>query len=73
MHLESLLPQTVHIPTDGEPQRIHFAQGETIHTENSYKFTDAALQSLLTRAGFTPTRTFHDPSQTFALTLAHTL
>ncbi|MGA7158840.1 MAG: L-histidine N(alpha)-methyltransferase [Acidobacteriaceae bacterium] len=78
MHLESLIPQTVHIPpadadSAGGPMRIRFAQGETIHTENSYKFTNASLQNLLTRSGFTPTRIFHDPNQTFALTLAHTL
>jgi len=69
MHLESLIPQTVHIAG----QRIPFAQFETIHTESSYKFTDEALTHLLTRAGFTPTRTFHDPTRSFALTLAHTL
>jgi uncharacterized SAM-dependent methyltransferase len=73
MHLESLIPQTVQIPTEGQPHRIPFAVGETIHTENSYKFTDAALDTLLTRSGFTPTRTFHDPTRSFALTLAHTL
>ncbi len=69
MHLESLTPQAIHIAG----HRIHFAPGETIHTENSYKFTDAALEALLTRSGFTPTRTFHDPTLSFALTLAHTL
>jgi uncharacterized SAM-dependent methyltransferase len=69
MHLESLLPQTVQIAG----HRIHFDQGDTLHTENSYKFTDAALEALLTRSGFTPTRTFHDPTRSFALTLAHTL
>ena len=68
MHLESLAPQTIHI----EGQSFHFNQGETIHTENSYKFTDEALETLLTRSGFTPTRTFHDPTHSFALTLAHT-
>jgi uncharacterized SAM-dependent methyltransferase len=69
MHLESLIPQTVQIGG----HRIHFTEGETIHTENSYKFTDEALATLLTRSGFTPTRTFHDPTRSFALTLVHTL
>ena len=69
MHLESLVPQTVHVAG----HRIHFDQGATIHTENSYKFTDAALEAQLTRSGFTPTCTFHDPTRSFALTLAHTL
>lgn len=35
MHLVSLEAQTVHI--DGED--IHFEKGETIHTENSYKYS----------------------------------
>jgi uncharacterized SAM-dependent methyltransferase len=69
MHLESLIPQAVHI----SGHRIQFFEGETIHTENSYKFTGEALDTLLTRSGFTPTRTFHDPTRSFALTLAHTL
>ena len=69
MHLESLVPQTVHIAG----HRIHFDQGDTIHTENSYKFTDAALEAQLARSGFTPTCTFHDSTRSFALTLAHTL
>jgi L-histidine Nalpha-methyltransferase len=73
MHLESLRSQTVTIPTNDEIHHIAFEQGETIHTENSYKFTPEALTTLLTTSGFTPTRTFHDPTQTFALTLAHTL
>ena len=73
MHLESLIPQTVHIPTNGQPQRIDFARGETIHTENSHKFTDQALDTLLASARFTPTRTFHDPARSFAVTLARAL
>ena len=72
MHLESLLPQTVTIPANsaGPAQTISFAQGETIHTENSYKFTTEALTQLLTSSGFTPTQTFHDPDHLYALTLA---
>jgi L-histidine N-alpha-methyltransferase len=77
MHLESLRPQTVTIPTGTQthgtqPHQIPFAKGETIHTENSYKFTSRALTTLLTNANFTPTRTYRDPTQSFALTLAHT-
>jgi L-histidine N-alpha-methyltransferase len=69
MHLECLLPQTVHIAG----QRITFARGETIHTENSHKFTDTALAALLASTGFAATRTFHDPNRSFAVTLAHTV
>jgi dimethylhistidine N-methyltransferase len=66
MHLESLAAQTVHIAGN----RITFAEGETIHTENSYKFTDAALRALLDDSGFAPARTFHDDGRCFAVTLA---
>jgi dimethylhistidine N-methyltransferase len=66
MHLESLADQTVHIAGNS----FHFRTGETIHTENSHKFTPAALETLLTSAGFTPTRAFHSPGDTFAVTLA---
>jgi L-histidine N-alpha-methyltransferase len=66
MHLESLVDQTVEIAG----KRIHFAEGETIHTENSHKFDAAALEALLTSACFTTTRTFFSPSKSFAVTLA---
>jgi len=66
MHLESLVTQTVHIAG----RSIPFAARETIHTENSYKFTHAALDALLTGACFTATKTFTDVAQTFAVTLA---
>jgi L-histidine N-alpha-methyltransferase len=66
MHLESLVEQTV--PLAGE--RIRFAAGETIHTENSYKFSDVALRSLLAGAGFETARTWHNAERRFAVTLA---
>jgi L-histidine Nalpha-methyltransferase len=69
MHLESLTPQTVHIAG----QRIHFAAGETIHTESSYKFTHLALEALLASADFAPAHTYHDPGRTYAVTLARAL
>jgi L-histidine Nalpha-methyltransferase len=66
MHLESLTAQTVHIAGEA----IAFAKGETIHTENSYKFTAASLAALLAAGGFTRTYTWHDPNCRFAVTLA---
>ncbi|WP_263377909.1 L-histidine N(alpha)-methyltransferase [Granulicella paludicola] len=66
MHLESLIAQTVHIA--GET--ISFAAGETIHTENSHKFTEASLQQLLGSADFSASRTFLSPTKSFAVTLA---
>ena len=66
MHLESDGAQTVHL--DGHA--VHFAKGETIHTENSYKFTAEVVLTLLARADFTPALTLQDPAGFFAVTLA---
>jgi L-histidine N-alpha-methyltransferase len=65
MHLESLIPQRV---TIGEKE-IAFEAGETIHTENSYKFTAERLDQLLSTAGFDIARTLHDENGQFAVVL----
>jgi L-histidine Nalpha-methyltransferase len=72
MHLESLRSHTVTLPANpaGPALTVHFAQGETIHTENSYKFTAAAISTLLAQSSFVPTHTWHDPATRFAVTLA---
>ncbi len=72
MHLKSLTPQQVIIPANSAGGRLnlYFAQGETIHTENSYKFTPATIAALLGDAAFRPTHTFIDPHNLFAVTLA---
>jgi L-histidine N-alpha-methyltransferase len=66
MHLESRVDQAVLIGNT----KIAFHAGETIHTENSYKFTRDSLAELFGSAGFEPTRTFTDAAETFAVTLA---
>jgi dimethylhistidine N-methyltransferase len=72
MHLESTCNQTVCIPENSAGPRLglRFAAGETIHTENSYKFTTASIAALLANSGFALTRTFADPQGLFAVTLA---
>jgi len=72
MHLESLIAQRVHIPANaaGPALTLEFAPGETIHTENSYKFTPTTVASLLTSASFTATNSWQDPHHLFAVTLA---
>ena len=67
MHLESLLPQSVHIAG----QRFAFAAGETIHTENSYKFTERGVRELLGEAGFGSPCWLYDGDKWFAVALAH--
>jgi L-histidine N-alpha-methyltransferase len=72
MHLESLTNQRVHIPVNvaGPALTLHFAPGETIHTENSYKFTPSTVAALLTSASFSATNSWQDPHHLFAVTLA---
>ena len=70
MHLVSTVEQTVTLPTE---LSLHFQPGESIHTENSYKFTPASIAALLSPAGFTPTHTFTDSENLFAVTLATAL
>jgi dimethylhistidine N-methyltransferase len=68
MHIESRAPQSVRIPA--LDLAIEFAPGETIHTENSYKYRPGQVEALLTRAGFTPSLTLTDDQKCFAVCLA---
>jgi uncharacterized SAM-dependent methyltransferase len=68
MHLESTREQCVNIPA--AQLNVQFAALETIHTENSYKFTESTLGALLDDAGFMIEQTWTDPRQWYALTLA---
>ncbi|MEO8735383.1 MAG: L-histidine N(alpha)-methyltransferase [Edaphobacter sp.] len=72
MHLESLNRQHVYIPANSTGPALHleFAPGETIHTENSYKFTPASIEALLNAADFTIGQSWHDVHRLFAVTLA---
>jgi L-histidine N-alpha-methyltransferase len=69
MHLESRVSQTISIPAIDLD--VHFARGETIHTENSYKFSRGGAEDLLLASGFIPTATFIDRRNRFAVCLAH--
>jgi dimethylhistidine N-methyltransferase len=57
MHLEARRDVTVTWP-QGERR---FAEGERIHTENSYKYTEQRFLHLLERAGFGKCRVWTDP------------
>jgi dimethylhistidine N-methyltransferase len=63
MHLVSLERQAVRIGR----HRFAFDRGETIHTENSYKYSVAEFRALAARAGFKPRRTWIDRRGLFAL------
>jgi uncharacterized SAM-dependent methyltransferase len=64
MHLESLRAQRVRI--DSLDLDVTFAEGETIHTESSYKYSRDALAALASAAGFTVQQTWTDGGERFA-------
>jgi L-histidine N-alpha-methyltransferase len=68
MHLESTQEQDVSI--EDADLDIHFMPRETIHTENSYKFTDQGIRTLLNDAGFEIGGTWKDSRSWYTLTLA---
>ena len=68
MHLESTRAQRVSIAS--LELELSFAAGETIHTENSYKFTDRMILELLTSAGFALLEQWKDAQGWFGVYLA---
>jgi len=68
IYLESLRTQSVSLPV--LYLRVNFAEGERIHTENSYKYTLESAKSMLECSGFVPTHTWFDQRNWFALHLA---
>jgi dimethylhistidine N-methyltransferase len=63
MHLRARHDITVRWPGAAR----HFAQGERIHTENSYKFTRRGLVDLLAQTGFGEPTCWTDPAEQFLL------
>jgi uncharacterized SAM-dependent methyltransferase len=68
MHLESLLAHEVSIPS--LDLSLPFRRGETIHTENSYKFTAEGAEHLLAQTGFTVVNQWTDAHRWFGVFLA---
>lgn len=63
MHLVSQRAQIVSLLG----KRFAFRPGETIHTENSHKYTIAAFQNLARDAGWTPRRVWTDADDLFSV------
>lgn len=63
MHLVSLRPQRVHLAG----QAFDFIEGETIHTENSYKHAPGAVARLVAEAGWRLEAQWLAPQDAFAL------
>lgn len=72
MHLVSRITQEVHIPANsaGSALALTFARGESIHTENSYKFTVERICQMLKSSNFSLDHTWKDEQQLFAVNLA---
>ena len=49
---------------------MDFAAGERIHTESSYKLTDARVRTLFERAGFVPETRWTDEARLYGMHLA---
>lgn len=66
MHLEALRP--IAFAVSGRTFRMD--QGETIHTENSHKFSRRSSTTLLLAGGWTPRQRWLDSGERFSLILA---
>lgn len=67
MHLRSKRDQTLRF--GAAELEVSVAAGETIHTENSYKFTPERVAEMVTAAGWTLETTWTDDQQWFGLHL----
>ncbi|WCK56270.1 L-histidine N(alpha)-methyltransferase [Aneurinibacillus sp. Ricciae_BoGa-3] len=63
MHLISLTDQTVRVANEN----ISFTKGETIHTENSYKYSIMEFQDMVRNNGFFPEKVWIDPNNLFGV------
>ena len=63
MHLDSLCAQTVVVAG----RAFTFSEGESIHTENSYKYHADEFRHLATQAGFAPLQTWTDAAELFSV------
>jgi uncharacterized SAM-dependent methyltransferase len=63
MHWVSTCAQTVTI----RGETFHFAEGETLHTENSYKYTVEEFQALAARAGLAADAVWTDEERLFSV------
>ncbi|HET9228898.1 MAG TPA: L-histidine N(alpha)-methyltransferase, partial [Thermoanaerobaculia bacterium] len=67
MHLESRIAQTV--PIQGVDLEVRFEEGETIHTESSYKFDGSQVEAMAEETGFSVARVWMDSGRRFASNL----
>ena len=63
MHLISQLDQTIQVGG----QNFEFKKGETIHTENSYKYSIEEFSELAQKSGFVPVKAWTDADNLFSI------
>ena len=63
MHLVSQKEQTIHL----DNTNIHFAKGESIWTESSYKYNLNEFQQMVTLAGLRVSHVWTDPQDWFSV------
>lgn len=63
MHLMATRPTAIEV----EGQSFAFAEGETIHSENSHKFTIESFHAVAAQAGFVAKQVWTDPEKLFSL------
>jgi len=70
MHLEARRAVDVRWPEEDGHSRRHFATGERIHTENSFKYSPDGFRQILADAGYGEIRMWTDRRAWFALFFA---
>jgi uncharacterized SAM-dependent methyltransferase len=71
MHLDSKRNQMVHVELlDGS---FGFKSGESIHTENSYKFKPAQIEEMLQKSGYLLEQSWYDDKKWFGVHLARVM
>ncbi len=63
MHLVSAREQSAQV----HGERFDFAEGQTLHTENSYKYTVTGFHALARAAGLLPQAVWTDPQRLFSV------
>lgn len=63
IHIKSLVDQSAYVAG----RRFHFARGERIHTEDSWKYTVSDFQNLARDAGFRPRACWTDDAALFSV------
>jgi len=63
MHLVCLAPQRIHLAQ----RQFELRQGETLHTENSQKYTLEGFRALAEASGFSPQALWSDPERWFSV------